>query len=81
MDPAKREELERKAAERERVRLKEEVDARRERELRRREENRERYWRWERDTIVARCENERVRAEWLRTSGRPELVSPLLSYS
>lgn len=74
VDPAKREELERKAAEREKLRLKEEEEARREREVRRREENRERYMRWERDTIMARCENERMKAEYLRTEAKPELV-------
>lgn len=75
VDNSKREELERRAAERERARLKEEEDARRERELRRREENREKYIAWERDTILAKADNDRIRAEFLETKARPALVS------
>ena len=75
VDNSKREELERRAAERERVRLKEEEDARREREMRRREENKEKYIAWERDTILAEADNDRIRAEFLETKARPALVS------
>lgn len=75
VDSAKREELERRAAERERLHAQEEEDARRERELRRREENKEKYAKWERDTILAKAYNERLKAEFLRTNAKPHLVS------
>lgn len=74
-DNSKREELERRAAEREKTRLKEEEDARRERELRRREENKEKYLQYERDTILSKADNQRTRAEFLETKAKPPLVS------
>lgn len=79
VDTSKREELERRAAEREKSRLKEEGDARREKELRRREENQEKYINWERDTILAKADNERIRAEFLESKAKPALVSCDLS--
>ena len=74
VDNSKREELERRAAERERARLKEEEDARRERELRRREENRERIVQYDRETILAKADNQRLRAKFLETKAKPALV-------